>query len=122
MQIQLNTGHNIDGNEALAAYVRNETEHTLSRFSDHITRVEIHLCDENSDKKVGNDTMRCVMEVRLEGRHPIAVTHQAATLEQALNGAANKVARLIESTIGRIKDQRGRRVEPSQTELGEQEE
>lgn len=122
MQIQINTGHNIDGNEALAAYVRNETEHTLSRFSDHITRVEIHLSDENSDKKVGNDTMRCVMEVRLEGRHPIAVTHQAATLEQALNGAANKVARLIESTIGRTKDKRGRRVEPSQTELGEQEE
>jgi ribosomal subunit interface protein len=122
MQIQINTGHNIDGNEALAAYVRNETEHALNRFSDHITRVEVHLSDENSDKKVGNDTMRCVMEARLGGRHPLAVTHQAATLEQALNGAADKLSRLIESTIGRIKDKRSRRVEPSQTELDEPEE
>ncbi len=122
MQVQINTDSNIEGNEALAAYVRNETEHTLSRFSDHITRVEVHLSDENSDKKVGNDTMRCVMEARLEGRHPIAATHQAATLEIAVNGAADKLVRLIESTIGRINDQRGRRVEPSQSELDEQEE
>jgi ribosomal subunit interface protein len=122
MQIQINTGHNIDGNEALAAYVRNKTEHALNRFSDHITRVEVHLSDENSDKKVGNDTMRCVMEARLEGRHPIAVTHQAATLDQAVKGAANKLTRLIESTIGRINDQRGRRIEPSPSELDEPEE
>ncbi|MGA7827646.1 MAG: HPF/RaiA family ribosome-associated protein [Geobacteraceae bacterium] len=122
MQIQINTDTNIEGNEALAAYVRNETEHALSHFSDHITRVEVHLSDENSDKKVGNDTMRCVMEVRLEGRHPLAVTHQAATMEQALNGAADKVSRLIENTIGRINGKRGHRVEPSQSELDEQEE
>lgn len=122
MQIQINTGHNIDGNEALAAYVRNETEHALGRFSDHITRVEVHLSDENSDKKVGNNTMRCVMEARLEGRHPFAVTHQAATLEKAVNGAADKLTRLIESTVGRIQDQRGRRVEPPSTELDEPEE
>lgn len=51
MQIQINTGRNIDGNEALAAYARGETEHTLSRFNDHVTRVEVHLSDENSDKK-----------------------------------------------------------------------
>jgi ribosomal subunit interface protein len=122
MQIQINTGHNIDGNEALVAYVRNETEHGLSRFSDHITRVEVHLSDEKSDKKVGNGTMRCVIEARIEGRHPIAVTNQAATLDQAVKGAANKLTRLIESTIGRIKDRRGRRVEPSPSELDEPEE
>lgn len=51
MQIQINTDRNIDGNEALAAYVRGETEHALSRINDHITRVEVHLSDENSDKK-----------------------------------------------------------------------
>lgn len=119
MQIQINTGHNIDGNEALAAHVRKETEHTLSRYSDHITRVEVHLSDENSDKKVGNDTMRCVMEARLEGRKPIAVTHQAATLDQAINGAADKLTKVIESTLGRINDQRGRRVELPPTEPDE---
>ena len=122
MQIQINTDRNIEGNEALAAYVRSETEQALSRFSDHITRVEVHLSDENSDKKGGKDGLRCVMEARLEGRQPIAATHQASTLEQAVNGAADKLSRLIESTTGRINDQRGRRIDSTPAELDESEE
>jgi ribosome-associated translation inhibitor RaiA len=73
----------------------------LSRFSDRITRVEVHLSDENSDKKRGNDDMRCMMEARLEKRQPIAVTHQAATLDQAVDGAADKLNKMIESALGR---------------------
>jgi hypothetical protein len=53
-----------------------------------------------------------VMEARLEGRQPVAVTHQAATLDQAVEGAAHKLARLIESTLGRLHDQAGRRTDP----------
>jgi ribosome-associated translation inhibitor RaiA len=111
MQIQINTGHNIDGSEALAAEVRGVVERTLSRVGDHITRVELHLSDENSDKSSQNDK-RCMIEARLEGRQPIAVTHQAATLDQAVHGAADKLARLIESTLGRRHDQQSRRTDP----------
>jgi hypothetical protein len=53
-----------------------------------------------------------VMEARLEGRQPVAVTHQAATLDQAVEGAAHKLARLIESTLGRSHDQASRRTDP----------
>ncbi len=106
MQIQMNTDGNIEGHEALATQVSGVVESALSRFSDDITRVEIHLNDENSEKKGGNADMRCVMEVRLEGRQPIAVTHQAATLDQAVDGAAGKLTRLIESTLGRLRDHR----------------
>src|SRR5665648_612318 len=109
MQIQINTDHNIEGREALADQVRGVVESALSRFSDHITRVEVHLSDENSDKKGGNDEMRCMMEARIEGRQPIAVTHQAAILDQAVDGAADKLTRLIESTLGRLRDQKSRR-------------
>jgi ribosome-associated translation inhibitor RaiA len=112
MQIQINTDRNIEGREALAAQVSSVVESALSRNSDHITRVEVHLSDENSDKKGGNDNMRCVMEARLEGRQPIAVTHQAATLDQAVDGAAHKLTRLIESTLGRLRDQRNHRTDP----------
>ncbi len=121
MQIQINTDRNIDGNEALAAYVRGETEHALSLFNDHVTRVEVHLSDENSDKKKGKDGQRCVMEARLEGRQPLVATHQASTLEQAVNGAAEKLSRLIESTIGRSENQRGHRVDPHPYGLDEPE-
>ena len=79
MQVQINTDRNIEGREALADQVRGVVESALSRFSDHITRVEVHLSDENSDKKGGDDEMRCMMEARIEGRQPIAVTHQDAS-------------------------------------------
>jgi ribosome-associated translation inhibitor RaiA len=112
MQIQINTDHNIEGNESLAARISGVIENTLSRFSDHITRVEVHLSDENSDKKDGYDNMRCMIEARLEGRQPIAVTHQATTLDEAVDGAADKLTNLIETTLGRLHDQELRRTDP----------
>ena len=105
MQVQINTGHNIEGREALVARCRGVMESALDRFSDRITRVEVHLSDENG-KKSGPDDKRCMIEARLEGQQPIAVTHHAATLDQAVDGAADKISRLIEHTLGRLHDQK----------------
>jgi ribosome-associated translation inhibitor RaiA len=111
MQIQVNSDHNIEGHEALGAHVRGVVENALSRLSDHITRVEVHLSQESSHESGQNDK-RCMMEARLEGRQPIAVTHQAATLDEAVDGAAGKLTGLIESTLGRRSDQQSRRTDP----------
>jgi ribosome-associated translation inhibitor RaiA len=111
MQIQINTDHNIEGHEALAAQVSSVVESALSLVSDHITRVEVHLSDENG-AKVGQHDKRCMMEARLEGRQPIAVTDEAATMNEAVDGAADKLARLIESNLGRVRDQRSHRRDP----------
>lgn len=121
MQIQINTDHNIEGHEALVTRVSGVIENALSRFSDHITRVEVHLSDENSDKKDGYDDMRCMIEARLEGRQPIAVTHQATTVDEAVDGAADKLANMIESTLGRLHDQELRRTDPPLPEATPQE-
>jgi ribosome-associated translation inhibitor RaiA len=102
MQVQVNTDRNIEGHEALTAQVVGVVESALSRSSDYITRVEVHLSDENSNKKGGNNDMRCMMEARLESRQPVAVTHQAATLDQAVDGAADKLTKLVASTLGRL--------------------
>ena len=112
MQIQINTDHNIEGHEALAARVSGVIENALIRFSDHITLVNVHLSDENSNKKDGYNDMRCMIEARLEGRQPIAVTHQATTLDEAVDGAEDKLANLIESTLGKQHDQQLRRTDP----------
>lgn len=112
MHIQINTDHNIAGREAMADRVSGVVESALGQFSDHITHVEVHLSDENSDKKVGHDAIRCMIEARLEGRQPVAVTHQTSSLEQAVDGAADKLARLLASSIGRLHDQRARRTDP----------
>ena len=111
MQIQVNTDHTIEGHEELADQIRGVVETALSRMSDHITRVEVHLTDESSPKSRDNDK-RCMMEARLEGRQPIAVTDEAATLDMAVDGAADKLARLIEHTLGKLQDQRNHRNDP----------
>jgi ribosome-associated translation inhibitor RaiA len=111
MQIQINTDHNIEGREALAAHFSEVVERALSRMSDHITRLEVHLSDENGDKQGQNDK-RCMLEARIEGRQPIAVTYHAATLDQAVDGAADKLTRLIESTLGRQRHHNSRRTDP----------
>ncbi len=103
MQIQTNTDSNITGSEGLAAQAKTIVEGALGRFSDQITRVEIHLSDENGPRGGAAD-IRCMMEARLEGRQPIAVTHQAATVEDAVDGAAETMARSIESMLGRLRD------------------
>ena len=107
MQIQINTDHNIEGRETLATQVSGTVETALSRVSDHITRVEVHLSDQNRSKNGRNDK-RCMIEARLEGRQPIAVTHKAPELEQAVAGAADKLARSIENTLVRLRAQESR--------------
>lgn len=105
MRIQLNTDVNIEATEALAAQVSATVEQALARFREHITRVEVHLSDENGAKG-GQHDQRCMLETRLEGRQPVAVTEHAATLEQAVHGAARKLAHLLDSTLGRLHDHR----------------
>ena len=102
MHVQINTDSNIEGDNALARYVEAVVRDTLDRFSEQVTRVEVHLSDENSDNKFGTNDKRCLLEVRLASRQPIAVSHQAPTLEQAVDGAAERVKRSLVSTLRRL--------------------
>jgi len=103
MKIQVNTDHNIHGGEDVVRLVNASVEGAVGRYGDRLTRVEAHLSDENSLKS-GSDDKRCMLEARLAGLQPIAVSHQAATLELAVSEAADKLQRLIESTLGRLQD------------------
>ena len=76
MQIQVNTDNNITGREDVVRLVHSSVEGTVGRFSDRITRVEAHLSDTNSHKSKGDDK-RCLLEARLAGLQPIAVSHLA---------------------------------------------
>lgn len=104
MQVQVNTDNHIHGSEALSNHVASVVEGTLDRFSSRITRVEVHLKDVNGAKS-GTDDNHCTMEARLTGLQPVAVTHEAANMDQAIDGAAEKLERLIDSTLGKLKDQ-----------------
>ncbi len=103
MIIQLNTDKNIAGDERLESYLNAIIIDELSNFSDNITRIEVHLSDENSQKK-GEGDKRCMIEARLENRQPIAVTSNANTVEAAVNDALEKLKASLETIEGRLKN------------------
>jgi ribosome-associated translation inhibitor RaiA len=103
MQIQIDTDNTIERHEPLTRHVESVVKDTLSRFSDQITRVVVHLSQTNDSRSSSGDH-RCMMEGRVEGHPPIAVSDHAASLHQAIHGAAEKLKRSIDSTLGRIND------------------
>lgn len=103
MQVLTNTDNSVRGDERLAAIVETVVTAALERFAAQVTRVEVHLSDENRGKG-GGDDKRCLMEARIEGRPPTAVSHKAATVDEAMHGAADKLARSLESTLGRLRE------------------
>ena len=103
MQIQTNTDRNISGHEALAKSVEEILERLLDRFRDQITRVEVHLSDENGATKSGVADKRCLLEVRLAGQQPVSVSEQAQTVDAAVTGAAHKMISLLDSELGKLR-------------------
>ena len=103
MKIQINTDNHITGRETLVAQAEATITGALGHLAKHVTRVEVHLSDENGNKTGGRDK-RCVMEARLESHQPIAVTDEADSLDEAIAGAADKLKRSLEHTLSRVND------------------
>jgi ribosome-associated translation inhibitor RaiA len=101
MLIQINTDDNIRKSEMQAERIESTIREALQRFADQVTRVEVHLSDENSDKKSGGDDMRCLLEARLAGLQPVSVTDASETVAQAVDGAVRKMKRALDSILGR---------------------
>ncbi len=106
MRVQRKTDRHMAVHDERAHQVETVMEGTVGRFADQITRVEVHLSDENRQKGGGDDT-RGLLEARLAGLQPIVVSHRAATLPQAIDGAAKKLVRALESTLGRLGHKKG---------------
>lgn len=104
MQINVQTDNQIDGGEALAERLRAEVESTLGRFSDWITRVEVHVSDENSNMKAGKDDIRCVIEARPKGLPPVSASNSGPTPVLACEGAVGKMEKILNRTAGRMRD------------------
>jgi hypothetical protein len=107
MHVEVKTDNHIRGSEELSGRVRDTVEAAFGRYSHQITRMEVHLADENGHKK-GQGDKRCSMEAKPAGHPPLAVTHHADTLDEAIDGAADRLTRLLESTFGWLADHKGR--------------
>ncbi|WP_339839348.1 HPF/RaiA family ribosome-associated protein [uncultured Flavobacterium sp.] len=103
MQIQINTDKNIENSERLTAFFSSEINTELERFDNLITRVEVHFGDENSDK-FGKNDKKCLIEVRVAKKEPIAVTDHSDSIEKAFHNALKKVKRVLDNTHEKMRE------------------
>ncbi|HXH75598.1 MAG TPA: HPF/RaiA family ribosome-associated protein [Bacteriovoracaceae bacterium] len=103
MNIQVNTDHNIEGSEELNEYISGILSEAFSRYDGAITRIEVHLSDENGGKTGENDK-RCLLEARVSHHQPIVVTHHASSVHEAVQAAADKLLRSLDTMVGKSID------------------
>ena len=105
MHIQVNTDSSITGGEGLVAHVSGVVAGALDRFTSRVSRVEVHLSDENGDK-TGHDDKRCLLEARVDGQAPSVVTHHVNTVDEAVTGATHKMRRVLDTTFAKLSSHR----------------
>ncbi len=106
MNIEIRTDKNIQSSDRLIDYVRSELKLEFQRYSEKITHFEVHLSDTNGDKG-GEEDKRCMIEARPSGLKPVAVTHKANSIDQAIHGAIDKLKRSIEHSFAKLEPVRG---------------
>lgn len=102
MKIQFNTDKNIQGTEKLEKFVAERINHTLKHFNDKITRIEVHLSDQNADKG-RTDDIQCKIEARVEGIQPLLVLSKGGSNEKALSSAVDKMKATLDTIMGKMK-------------------
>ena len=106
MLVQVNTDNHIKGHANLTDYVQTAVQGALGRFEPQLVRIEVQLTDENSHKSSQSDK-RCLLEARLSGIPPLAVTADGDTIDQALDAAIEKLAITLDRKLGRLHDRKG---------------
>jgi ribosome-associated translation inhibitor RaiA len=108
MLIQVHTDNHIQGSEKLTNYVQSVIQDSLARFAERVTRVEVHLHDNNSHAKSSDNDKHCGIEVRISGLEPMNVSHQAGDIDHAIDGATEKMVTLLDRHLGKLSHTKGR--------------
>ncbi|MBX7513616.1 HPF/RaiA family ribosome-associated protein [Qipengyuania sp. GH38] len=100
MQVQFNSDSSVMGTENVAERIEASVRDKLARFEGRLTRVEIHVRDENGPKH-GADDKVCMIEARPRGGKPIGVTEHASKVDDAASKAARTLAQRLERQFGK---------------------
>jgi ribosome-associated translation inhibitor RaiA len=104
MQVQVETDNHIENREELSRYVQGVVAGAAERFRDQVTSLLVYLHDDNSPGKGSLDDFRCLIEARLAGIKQVAVSGHANNMHTAINGAADKLTRALDSHFGKLED------------------
>jgi hypothetical protein len=100
MQVLFNSDSSVMGTENVAERIEAQVRDKLARFADRLTRVEIHVRDENGPKH-GADDKACTIEARPRGARAIGVTEYASKVDDAARLAANTLAERLDRFFGK---------------------
>jgi ribosome-associated translation inhibitor RaiA len=101
MVIQFDTAQSIKATDAFRAPFIEILNEKLDRFDKQISRLEVHLSDENGHKDGVNDK-RCLLEAHIAGKPHVVVTNHGNSYEQAMDGAINKMIASLHSLHERL--------------------
>ncbi len=100
MQFQFNSDSSVMGTQNVAERIEEMVRDKLARFEDRLTRIEVHVSDENGPKH-GADDKTCMIEARPRGGKPIGVTEHAPKVDAAARKAATTMAQRLERLFGK---------------------
>ncbi|WAT17650.1 HPF/RaiA family ribosome-associated protein [Aurantiacibacter sp. MUD11] len=111
MQVQFNSDSSVMGTDNVAERIEGVVRDKLKRHAERLTRLEVHVRDENA-RKGGGDDKSCTIEARPRSGGPIGVTAHAGDVDTAARLAADKLASRLDHHFG--KADRHTKVPPSE--------
>lgn len=100
MDFQFNTNSSVMGTENVAERIETQLRSRLERFAEKLTRLEVHVSDNNASKG-GSADKQCTIEARPRGGNPLTVTAQSSDVDAAARDAASKMVSLLDSHFGK---------------------
>ncbi|MGQ7830204.1 HPF/RaiA family ribosome-associated protein [Altererythrobacter sp. Z27] len=100
MQIQFNSDSSVMGTANVAERIEAQLRHRLARYEDRLTRIEVHVSDENA-RKGGADDKSCTIEARPRSGRAIGVTAHAADVDAAARKAGNILFERLDRVFGK---------------------
>ncbi len=86
---------------AIEDHIREQIQQHIGRFLKRLTRIEVHLSDENEPNRDTGDDKKCLIEARPAGRDPLVAEHTCGDMYEAIDKAIDKLGRVLASRLER---------------------
>jgi len=100
MLIQVNYS-SVPHTEQIDAFVKERINKELAHLGDRLTRIEVHLHDDNGTSKHAANDKRVTIEARPRGQRPLAVESCGDNLQGAISEAAARLQRALRRSFDR---------------------